>query len=448
MKKLYEDIESMKKYYPNIKDEDFLSLIELDPTYIPGSDVAGTYGKWLLSLANAGRLDNKGHVRDLLTRFESEKKNLRNKDIMSYRSLEAVDQMLDNPDSYVAQSHRQEVRQRQRDRRSVDLDKDAEKVYEDDKWEVWIPKTYAASCRLGQGAAWCTASTESDYYYNMYKNRYGGDYYININKSNPEEKYQFHFESNQFMDKEDYEIDLRDFLDANPGLKEFYFKKIIDEIKEQYLVSGDKVSLHYTTGDLQNLIYGCTGNHRYSSWDVIKGDTTLEILEGTDLYWFEDDEYYSWDNLFSNVPNLPELNDSCKKLLVEKFPEFKNIESNSDIFEILNEDREEYSELINCISAAFGDACVIGALETAQVDINEYIKSILPEYVDINTPINIDIPLEDAVYSIIDGESDIRGEFENNFQNEDWNLTEPQYGWSGFSDSEFLLALENNLEEL
>ena len=53
---LLEDIESMKKYYPNIPDKDFQSLIELDPTYKPGSTTAGNYARWILGLENKGNL--------------------------------------------------------------------------------------------------------------------------------------------------------------------------------------------------------------------------------------------------------------------------------------------------------------------------------------------------------------------------------------------------------
>ena len=219
---LNEDIESMKKYFPNIPDEQFQSLIELDPTYKPGSKNAGNYGRWILTLANKGKLDNIGHVKDLLTRFNDESKYLKNKDIMKYKTMDEVEDMLNDEDSYREQSHRQEVRDRQKARKNADLGNEAKKIYEDSDWEVWVPLTYAASCKLGQGASWCTASTESDYYYNHYKNKYGGEYYININKHDTEEKYQFHFESNQFMDADDYEIDLENFLTKNTGLKEFY----------------------------------------------------------------------------------------------------------------------------------------------------------------------------------------------------------------------------------
>ena len=59
-RRLREDIESMKPHYPNIPDDRFQSLIELDPTYRKGSNKAGNYSKWILGLANRnnGDIDN------------------------------------------------------------------------------------------------------------------------------------------------------------------------------------------------------------------------------------------------------------------------------------------------------------------------------------------------------------------------------------------------------
>lgn len=170
---LTEDIDSMKKYYPNIPEDKFMGFVKLDPTY-NGGDNPGTYARWILGLANKDKLDNVGHVKDILTRFEENKKYLKDKDIMKHKSIEDLEDFLNNENSYNELSHRQEVRQRQQGRKNADLTKDAELVYEDSDWEVWIPKTYEASCKLGQGTTWCTASTESDYYYNYYKNNYGG----------------------------------------------------------------------------------------------------------------------------------------------------------------------------------------------------------------------------------------------------------------------------------
>ena len=217
-----EDIEAMKPHYPNIPDEKFQEIIELDPTYKQGSTNAGTYGKWLLNLANknGGDLPNLGHITDVLKRFDTSKKQLKNKDIMKFRSVQEVDDYLNDEDNYKEESARQKLRRVQNFVRKTDLIKDADKVFDGNDWVIYVPKTYEASCKLGRGTTWCTATTQSDNYYNMYNS--DGPLYININKHNPDEKYQFHFPSEQFMDKNDEEIDVMEFLQNNEELLDFY----------------------------------------------------------------------------------------------------------------------------------------------------------------------------------------------------------------------------------
>lgn len=212
---LVEGIADVKKHYQDISDEDFDRIIRLDPTFNENRDRVGTYGKWLLNLFRKGNLNNEGHVSDLLNRFESEKPHLKDKNIGRFKSLDEVDAYLNDDSNYTSLSHRQEVRQRQKDRHNVDLGEEASLVYEDDEWQVWIPKTYAASCKLGQGTKWCTASTETDSYFYAYTKT--DDLYININKKTGE-KYQFHFESESYMDESDNEIELDDFLLNNMEL--------------------------------------------------------------------------------------------------------------------------------------------------------------------------------------------------------------------------------------
>ena len=284
---LMEDLVDVKKYYPNISQEDFDRIIALDPTFRKEQDKLGTYGKWILSLFQKGNLKNEGHVKDILTRFDKEKKNLKNKDIMTYKSLEDLDNALNDEESYQDQTDRQKLRKTQDAVRKSDLSKEAEKVYEDSDWEVWIPHTYEASCKLGRGSHWCTASTEDDYYYNYYKNDFGGEYYININKHNPDEKYQFHFESGQFMDASDRSIDLADFLNENQGLKKFYGDKLLPEIKDYITSHMDGNTIKLDMRKFSNIY------DKLSYRDSISSDSIEEILSGDTFYWFMDAQV-SW----------------------------------------------------------------------------------------------------------------------------------------------------------
>ena len=232
---LLEDIQSMLKYYPNVDEENVMSLITLDPTYKKGSNNAGTYGKWILSIANKnnGDITRKRHITDVLSKFEEVKNQLKSKDIMKFTSVEALEDYLSDESNYKTYTNRQIQRKTQQHIKQGLEESEAEKVFEDAKWEVWIPKTFAASCKLGECTSWCTAMSKDSSYFNQYSS--DGPLYIIINKSNPKEKYQFHFESDQFMDKKDYSIDIYGFLKENEGLYNFFMPML----KKTYNINSD-----------------------------------------------------------------------------------------------------------------------------------------------------------------------------------------------------------------
>lgn len=217
---LDEDLAATKNYYPKISQEDFDTVVELDPTFDRSKDRLGSYGKWLLGLFSRDQLTDNDKVKELLKDFDANKNNLKNKDIMAFKTIDDLESYLNNEDNYKELSKKQQLRQTQKAVRKTDVTKDADLVYEDEHWEVWVPKTYEASCKLGRDTSWCTATTEDSGYYNQYTKQ--GSLYININKQNPEEKYQFHFESDQFMDKQDRDIDLTSFFSDKRGLLNFY----------------------------------------------------------------------------------------------------------------------------------------------------------------------------------------------------------------------------------
>lgn len=228
-----EDLDTMLKYYPNLQGSPKRQLtffLEKDPTWNSQRET-GSYSKWILDKLNRGIIDHThlGHLGDALSRFNQNKSRLKEKDIGKFKSLDDLDNYLNREDSYIELSNRQQLRQRQDARRNVDLDKDADLIYENKDWEVWVPKTYAASCRLGQGTKWCTASTSSDWYYKEYTSD-GDKLYININKKNPSERYQFHFRTGQFMDKDDESINILEFFINNPDLYKGAYRKEAESI--------------------------------------------------------------------------------------------------------------------------------------------------------------------------------------------------------------------------
>ena len=441
---LNEDIESMKKYFPNIPDEQFQSLIELDPTYKEGSKNAGNYGRWILTLANKGKLDNLGHVKDLLTRFNEESKYLKNKDIMKYKTMDEVEDMLNDEDSYKEQSHRQEVRDRQKARKNADLGNEAEKVYEDSDWEVWVPKTYAASCKLGQGASWCTASTESDYYYNHYKNAYGGEYYININKHDPEEKYQFHFETGQYMDVDDSPIDLAEFLSENPGLKNYYNDIVYNSYFKNWKIKEDGSAV-LSAEDLARALEG-----RGLSADFLEACFRGDIFE-----YFMDSGSYLDNSTIENyyLDEINKENSDMIKAVTGMTPR------DEDFLETVE---EEYNDVYNAIFRACSDGEVVGAESECYDDLNGALETASKPLIlswsfsggdDVPVKVNMEYLKENCVdvvsyVSADEGDSTNFSDVVSSFMLQDWYFSEPRYGWSGFDADAMNERLNSELQEI
>jgi len=115
-------------------------------------------------------------------------------------------------------------------------------VFNSDKWVIYNPLTDRASCYLGVDTQWCTTwgkhslnpdhkSRESNYA-NYVQTE---PLYIIINKQDNSEKYQFHFPTKQYMDRNDSRIDSGEFLDKNPGIRNFFFPSLVsNKIDERF----------------------------------------------------------------------------------------------------------------------------------------------------------------------------------------------------------------------
>lgn len=251
---LLEDIAAVRKRFPNISDEDFNKILELDPTYREGSNSVGKYTKWLLNIYNKNKFEIRSHITDLLQQFEEKRNSLENKDIGQFKSINELETTLAETDMPEL-SRRQQLRKTQKAVSKAEVNKDAEKIFDNNTWEIWIPKTYEASCKLGQNTRWCTASTSNRYYYNYYTEK--GNLYILINKQTGE-KYQFHFETNSFMNASDYSINLGEFFKENNDLFDVFESKLAItnlNLSKIYEILGDRLF----TPKYENLIYSRMG---------------------------------------------------------------------------------------------------------------------------------------------------------------------------------------------
>ena len=294
---LLEDIEAVKRQYSYIPEEDFYKIIKIDPTYQDGSNSVGKYGKWLLGLYKKDNPLEYGveEIYGLLSLY-NEYKNDRKKEIE--KDINKIKSIADLYDA-VNNAGEAELSDRQKER-EIRNSKDIKKIFEDSRWEIWIPQSFAGSCTLGKGTEWCTAYSENDSYYKEYTSQ--GPLYIFINKQNPKEKYQLHVESKSFMDKNDYEASLEDILVTDDKLREFVYRDIY----------GYKVDKN------GNFIYD--GNNR-----VPKNATKIIITDS--VKYIRDGEFAHYESLQSiDIPNsVTEIRDSsfadCKSLQLINIPD-------------------------------------------------------------------------------------------------------------------------------
>lgn len=437
---LIEDIESMKKYYPNIADDVFMDYIKLDPTYKGGNN-AGKYAKWILALANKGTLDNIGHVKDILTRFDSEKNNLINKDIMKYKSLDELEDMLNDESSYAEKSHRQQVRDRQKARRDADITKEANLVFSGEGFDVWVPETYAAECKLGSGTRWCTASTESDYYYDYYKRVYGGDYYVLIGEDG--EKYQFHIESHQFMDKDDEPVDMVVFFEDKPSLKAFITPKILKAMGVTEDRLSEPISVFVDIEDIAKRLSTRDASARFIE-DVYTGDG----------YQYFDSDITIKEALYLSRHDISESN-------LQKIKDILSIEYNTgDIDNVFEDvDLREYDDIMSALAIACDSTYEALSLEAAHDDIKDAVYNAAKDlrsditFDDSGVTLSILLTPEKIVDDYFDAEGDVESTEDMIAQSflwflEEYKIYEPRYGWEGWDKDYFNEDLEWRLDEI
>ena len=110
----------------------------------------------------------------LVPEFVRYQENLPVKDINQY---ESIDQLRD-----VISTHTN------RDRRSVENNDGAIKIYEDDNFVIVSPTTHEGSCYYGAGTKWCTATRDSSKHFDNYNER-GKLFYVISKKLPSDNKY-------------------------------------------------------------------------------------------------------------------------------------------------------------------------------------------------------------------------------------------------------------------
>ena len=444
-----EDIEAMKPHYPNIPDEKFQEIIELDPTYKKGSNNAGTYGKWLLNLANknGGDLPNLGHITDVLKRFDTSKKQLKNKDIMKFRSVQEVDDYLNDEDNYNELSDRQKLRQTQNAVRKTDTTKDAKLVYSDSDFDIYVPKTYEASCKLGRGSNWCTASTQNDYYFDYYTRN--GNLYILISKHDPEnQKFQFHFQSDSFMDIDDSSINIVEFMKQYPNVKKFFVKEtkeLVDELgeeKQELTISVDDFASMASSRDMsKDFISAC--------FESVYGEEEYPLFE---KYFMDAYDFY---NITKNDLHYLHISDSNVEL-------FSRLGVNVNNVDELWEAMQDNGDIDIAMGVSYRAATEVGSYNECIDDFTKAVEETFKKVgfscdgdeisISIMHDENADpdeIAFDNCLLTGFSDDNYDNSEFFTNFaDNFSDKFYEPRYGWDGFSEEQFNDELSWRLEEI
>ena len=232
--------EIYNSYYNDIPYGVFTKIVLSDPnTLRTGNDLKkiGKYSKLLLTMYKRGELkiEDLPKATEYLTYVYKHKVGL---DINKIRNLSDLYQV-------VKQYYTREAKDLPTILKAL-TPEDYRKVYQGEKWSVYVPLTENAACYLGVNTEWCTAwgpkSLNPDYQeresrFKFHDNK--GRLYIIVNNSDFNERYQFHFETNQYMDINDRGINTGKFLDNNPEIRNFFFPSFVksdlgeDEIKTQ-----------------------------------------------------------------------------------------------------------------------------------------------------------------------------------------------------------------------
>ena len=251
--------EDLKKKYANKFDEEtldwFLNIADLQ-------DFNHKYTDFVLKGVHPEHLEGDTEIGiNLIKSFDKYQSQLEKKDINQYQSFEELDSAL------------LPIHQKQRER---ELEKQVDKIYEDDKFLVVKPKTHEASCKYGSKTKWCTTAQSPDHF-QRYTSGSQGLYYI-INKANSTDKdyskVAIHFDNSgnpKFWDSKDSPMGEREV-----AIFKYAFPEIIDEIEKNYEII--RVSAEQR---LLNEIFNVWGVTKRNDKNLYGSDSELTVaVEG------------------------------------------------------------------------------------------------------------------------------------------------------------------------
>jgi len=167
----------LNKHFSGTSPDSYLHKLYYDEI-VPGSaaiNPSHKYLEWITknwSPTNVEGVEITHNLKEILlavSKFDNQSQRLKIKDLNQYRDIEVLFDAL--------------TKLGETARRSVDITGDVEKIYEDNRFVVVVPKTHTASCYYGAGTKWCTASKDTKSHFSTYKG--SGELYYIIDKTLP-----------------------------------------------------------------------------------------------------------------------------------------------------------------------------------------------------------------------------------------------------------------------
>ena len=235
--------------------------------------------------------------------FDKYKNQFEKKDINQYESYYQLENAVDS------------FRKKEKEK---ELEKQVDKIYEDDTFLVVIPKTVEASCKYGSNTKWCTAAKE-DNRFNTYTTGQQKLYYI-INKKKSSgsnySKVAVHFNNSKnktYWDSLDYNMNQREIAVLNYAFPEMM--ESIDKDYSTYIRKFDKESIVRDAFTIRQKTISSLPNYLHSDKDIFivvegfdsvpdmkghyEGTVQIELSDGYDNFLV--DKYY----LFITVQYKP-----------------------------------------------------------------------------------------------------------------------------------------------
>lgn len=148
------------------------------------------------------KIEDTDKIKELIKKFEKFKSKIANKDLNSYKNLDAVYDVLEVfTDGDAPVSGKAQVKE---------LKSGAKKIIDTPSFKVVVPLTEEASKFYGANTQWCTAADNNCQYQN-YASK--GDLYIVIAKiGGKDRKFQLHYETDSFMNERDTQVSKEDIV--------------------------------------------------------------------------------------------------------------------------------------------------------------------------------------------------------------------------------------------